>query len=167
MKTSRCQAQFGVASYAHTKKWHIFLADEKMNSRQCVRNDSAVLFRFMLRERYRRHVVASALTFRDFVPRLELLTHYRDFLGISGILGDFHKSVKMYERNYFSLFCKSYLILFLSFIIGTPILCWTTSDLWIFRDFLVLFQGFLELHLWEPWLWLCMIGERALLKGKF
>ena len=101
----------------------ILRADEKMNSRKCVGNDSAVLFRFMLRERYRRHVVASALTFRDFVPRLELLTHYRDFLGISGILGDFQKSVKMYERNYFSLFCKSYLILFLSFIIGTPILC--------------------------------------------
>jgi len=41
--------------------------------------------------------------------------------------------------NYFSLFCKLYLALFLTFIIGTPILCCTTTDLGTFwycsRDF--------------------------------
>jgi len=47
--------------------------------------------------------------------------------------------MKMYEMNYFSSFCKSYLILFLTFIIGTPILYSTTTDLGIFRDFLMLF----------------------------
>ena len=71
----------------------------------------------------------SALTFRDFVPRLELLTLFRDF----------RRSMKMCEMNYFSLFCKSYLVLFFTFIIGTPILCCTTTYLGIFwycyRDF--------------------------------
>jgi len=43
--------------------------------------------------------------------------------------------MKMYDMNYFILFCKSYLILFLTFIIGTPILCCTTTDLGIFRCF--------------------------------
>jgi len=38
----------------------------------------------------------------------------------------------MYEMNYFSLFCKTYLVPFLTFIIGTPILCCTTADLGIF-----------------------------------
>ena len=38
----------------------------------------------------------SALTIRDFVPRLELLSPFRDF----------QKSMKMCEMNYFSLFCK-------------------------------------------------------------
>ena len=55
-------------------------------------------------------VPTSALTFRDFVPRLELLTLFRDFLGIFG------KAWKCAKRHYFSLFCKSYLVLFLSFI---------------------------------------------------
>ena len=45
----------------------------------------------------------------------------------------------MCEMNYFSLVCKSYLVLFLIFIIGTPILCSTIIDLGIFwycsRDF--------------------------------
>ena len=71
----------------------------------------------------------SALTFRDFVPRLQLLTLFRDFRRI----------MKMCEMNYFSLFCKSYLVLFLTFIIGTPILFCTTTYLGIFwycsRDF--------------------------------
>jgi len=40
--------------------------------------------------------------------------------------------MKMCEMNYFSLFCKSYLGIFLTFIIGTPILCCTTTDLGIF-----------------------------------
>jgi len=53
----------------------------------------------------------SALTFRDFIPRLELLTLCRDF----------QKCVKMYEMKYFSLFCKSHLVLFLTFITGTPV----------------------------------------------
>ena len=55
------QAQFGVASYARTKKWHILRADEKMNSRKFARNDSAVVSccpSIMLRERYRHYVVA-------------------------------------------------------------------------------------------------------------
>jgi len=47
--------------------------------------------------------------------------------------------MKMCEMNYFSLVCKSYLVLFLIFIIGTPILCSTIIDLGIFwycsRDF--------------------------------
>ena len=38
----------------------------------------------------------------------------------------------MCEMNYFSLFCKSYLVLFLTLIIGTPILCSTITDLGIF-----------------------------------
>jgi len=46
--------------------------------------------------------------------------------------------MKKYEMNY-SLFCKSYLVLILTFITGTPILCWTTTDAGIFwycsRDF--------------------------------
>jgi len=40
--------------------------------------------------------------------------------------------MKMYEMNYFSLFCKSYLVVFLIFISGTMILCWTTTHLRIF-----------------------------------
>jgi len=43
---------------------------------------------------------ASALTFRDFVPRLQLLTLFRDF----------RKSMKMCKMNYFSSFCKWYLV---------------------------------------------------------
>ena len=35
--------------------------------------------------------ITSALTFRDFVPRLELLSPFRDFLGISGFLRIFAK----------------------------------------------------------------------------
>ena len=50
----------------------------------------------------KRMVSLSALTFRDFVPRLELLSPFRDL----GIFGDFQKSMKMCEMNYFSLFCK-------------------------------------------------------------
>ena len=65
----------------------------------------------------------------DFVPRLELFSPFRDFW----------KSMKMCEMNCFSLFCKWYLVLFLTFIIRTPILCCTTTDLGIFwycsRDF--------------------------------
>ena len=71
----------------------------------------------------------SALTFRDFVPRLELLTLFRDF----------RRSMKMCEMNYFSLFCKSYLVLFLTFIIGTPILCCAITDLGIFGTVLGIF----------------------------
>jgi len=41
----------------------------------------------------------------------------------------------MCEINYFSLFCKSYLVLFLTFIIRTPILCSTTTDLRILGIF--------------------------------
>jgi len=37
----------------------------------------------------------NALTFRDFVPRLELLTLFRDF----------RKSLKMCKMNHFGLFC--------------------------------------------------------------
>jgi len=48
----------------------------------------------------------SALTFRDFVPGLELFT----------LLRDFRESMKMCKMNYISLFCKSYLVLFLTFI---------------------------------------------------
>jgi len=55
----------------------------------------------------------------------------------------------MCERNYFSLFCKSYLVQVSTFIIGTPILCCTITDLGIFSFFLVLFYGFLEMNLWE------------------
>jgi len=34
--------------------------------------------------------------------------------------------MKMYEMNYFNLFYKLYLVLFLTFIIDTPMLCGTT-----------------------------------------
>jgi len=71
----------------------------------------------------------SALTFRDFAPRLELLTIFRDF----------QKSMKTSEINYFSLFCKSYSVLFLTFIIGTPILCCTITDLGFFGTVLGIF----------------------------
>jgi len=40
--------------------------------------------------------------------------------------------MRMYKMNNFHLLCKSYLVLFLIFIIGTPILCCTTTDLGIF-----------------------------------
>ena len=53
-------------------------------------------------------VVIGALTFRIHVHRLELLTLFRDF----------RKSMKMCKMNYFSLFCKSYLVLFLTFIMA-------------------------------------------------
>jgi len=45
----------------------------------------------------------------------------------------------MCEMNYFNLFCKSYLVLFLTFIIGTPILCSTITDLGIFVTVLGIF----------------------------
>ena len=61
-------------------------------------------------------VLIIALTFRNFVPRLELLALLWDFLGIKGFLRDFQKSMKMCKMNYFSLFWKSYLVLFLTFI---------------------------------------------------
>jgi len=38
-------------------------------------------------------------------------------LGISTLFRDFRKSLKMCKMNHFSLFCKSCLILFLTFII--------------------------------------------------
>ena len=60
--------------------------------------------------------------FQRFVPRLEFLTLFRDFW----------KRMKMCEMNHFSSFCKSYLVLFLKFIIGTSILCCITTDLGIF-----------------------------------
>jgi len=41
----------------------------------------------------------------------------------------------MCEVNYFSLVCKWYLVLFLTFIIPTPVLCCTTKDLGIFGIF--------------------------------
>jgi len=64
----------------------------------------------------------SALTFRDFLTRLKRLTLFRDF----------RRSMKMCEMNYLILFCKSYLVLFLTFIICTPISCFTTTCLGIF-----------------------------------
>jgi len=45
----------------------------------------------------------------------------------------------MCEINYFSLFCKLYLVLFLTFIIGTPILRCTTTYLGIFGTVLEIF----------------------------
>ena len=53
-------------------------------------------------------IIYIALTFRDFVPRFELLTLFRDF----------RKSLKMCKINHFSLFCKSRLVLFLTFIMA-------------------------------------------------
>jgi len=47
--------------------------------------------------------------------------------------------MKMYEMNYFSVFGKSYLALFLTFIIGCPILCCTTTDVGIFSAILGIF----------------------------
>jgi len=45
----------------------------------------------------------------------------------------------MHEMNYFSLFCKSYLVLFLTFIIGIPILCCTVTGLGFFGTVLGIF----------------------------
>jgi len=65
---------------------------------------------------------------------------------------DFRKSFKMCKMNNICLFCKSCLVLFLS-------LSWH-SDFILhhhrFSDFIVLFLGFLELHLWEPWIQVTM-----------
>jgi len=47
--------------------------------------------------------------------------------------------MKMCEMNYFSLFDKSYLVLFLTFIIGTPLLCCTITDLGLFGTVLRIF----------------------------
>jgi len=47
--------------------------------------------------------------------------------------------MKMCEMNYFSSFYKSYLVLFLTFIIGTPILCCTITDSCFFSTFLGIF----------------------------
>jgi len=52
------------------------------------------------------NILASALTFRDFVSRLELFNLFRDF----------RKSLKMCKMNHFSLYCKSCLVLFLTLI---------------------------------------------------
>jgi len=40
--------------------------------------------------------------------------------------------MKMCKMNYFSLLYKLYLVPFLTFIIGTPILCCTITDLGFF-----------------------------------
>ena len=75
-------------------------------------------------------LIGSALTFMDFAPRLECLTLVRDFLSI---FGRAWKCVKWT----ISLFCESFLVLFLTFIIGTPILCCTTTNLGIFEQILL------------------------------
>jgi len=49
--------------------------------------------------------IPPVLSFREFVPRLEFLTLFRDI----------RKSMKM---SYFRLFFKSYLVLFLTFIMA-------------------------------------------------
>ena len=71
----------------------------------------------------------SSLTFRDFLTRFKRLT----------LLRDFRRSMKTCEMNYLIVFFKSYLVLFLTFISGTPISCFTTTYLGIFgncsRDF--------------------------------
>ena len=71
------------------------------------------------------NIRSSALTFRDFVCRLKLLTLFREFK-------DFWKRMKLCEMKYSSLICKSYLVVFLTFITGTPILSCSTTDLGIF-----------------------------------
>jgi len=47
--------------------------------------------------------------------------------------------MKMYEMNHFSLFCKSYLIVFSTFIIGATILCCATTYLGIFGTVIGIF----------------------------
>jgi len=46
---------------------------------------------FTIGRQFSVHSACSALTFRDFVPRLELLSPFRDILGIWGFLGFFEK----------------------------------------------------------------------------
>jgi len=63
-----------------------------------------------------------------FVRSLELSTLFMDFLGICGFFRDFRKSMKMCKMKFFSLFWKSYLVLFLTFIIAlrfyvAPLVC--------------------------------------------
>jgi len=81
--------------------------------------------------------------------------------------------MKMCEMNYFSLFCKLYLVLFLTFIIRTPILCCTTWDLGIFwhcsRDFWSCIcespdgiTGVTNKSRWENLLWKCVDCNRIL-----
>ena len=75
----------------------------------------------------------SALTFRNFVPRLELLTLFRDF----------RKCMKMCEINYFSFFANHIWFYFYHLSLALrfyPHIC----------GFFGTVLGFLELHLWEP-----------------
>jgi len=71
---------------------------------------------------------------------LEILPLDWNFWPFLEIFRDFQKSLRMFEMNYFSCFCKSFLVLFLRIIIGTPILRCTITDLSYFwycsRDFL-------------------------------
>jgi len=63
----------------------------------------------------------------------------------------------MCEMNDFRLFCKSYLVLCLTFIIGTPILCCAVTDLGIFGTVLGIFDvAFVRaLYVWQNggWMW--------------
>ena len=86
------------------------------------------------------HVEASALIFRDFAPRLEILILFKDFLGI---FGKAWKCVKWTILVYFAnriWFYFQDLLWHFDFMLHHH----------RFRDFLVLFYGFSELHLWEP-----------------
>jgi len=64
-----------------------------------------------------RWYLLSALTSRDFVPRLELLTLFRDFW----------KGLKMCKMNQISLFCKLCFLLILTICHGALILCCITT----------------------------------------
>jgi len=85
---------------------------------------------------------------KQLICKLAVLQSQPTVLSLLGILSldwnfwplfrDFRRSIKMCEMNYRILFCKSYFVLFLIFIIGTPIFLLHHH---IFRDFLVTVLG--------------------------
>jgi len=79
---------------------------------------------------------------KQLICKLAVLQSQPTVLSLLGILSldwnfwplfrDFRRSIKMCEMNYRISFCKSYFVLFLIFIIGTPIFLLHHH---IFRDF--------------------------------
>jgi len=80
------------------KKCHLdlYARDLRVSSGEIQQKSSAIV------------LLASVLAFKDFVPRLELLTIFKDI----------RKSSKMCKMDHFSLFCKACLAMFLTFVMA-------------------------------------------------
>jgi len=97
------------------------------------------------------------LRFRGVIS-LEVFKPLRTVLLLSGILSldwnfwpffmDFRKSMKMFEMHYFSLFFKSYLVLFLTFIMALRFYAGPLQILGFFGTVLEIFW----IAFWEPYL---------------